>query len=58
VHEATGVVQSQASKLYSQGKDQLASSGVADRLRGMGGKKDEVDERLNDRHQHMSPNSF
>jgi hypothetical protein len=58
VHEATGVVQSQASKLYAQGKETLASSNVTDRLRHpLGPKKDEVDDVLDD-HQHMSSNSF
>jgi hypothetical protein len=59
VHEATGVVQSQASKLYAQGKETLASTNVSDRLRHpLGPKKDEVGDLVDDNHQHMSANSF
>jgi hypothetical protein len=58
VHEATGVVQSQASKLYAQGKDTLASTNVTDRLRHpLGTKKNDTD-LLDDGQQHMSSNSF
>jgi hypothetical protein len=60
VHEATGVVQSQASKLYAQGKETLASSNVTDRLRHpLGSRKDEDTDPFDDHHpQHMSANSF
>jgi hypothetical protein len=58
VHEATGVVQSQASKLYAQGKETLASSNVTDRLRHPLGAKKDGDDLLDDNHQHMSSNSF
>jgi len=58
VHEAGGMVQSQASKAYSKGKDTLASSNMTERLRHPKRKKDDVDELLNDHRQHMSPNSF
>lgn len=58
VHEATGVVQAQATKLYGQGKDTLAHSRFAEKLRHQAGEPtDEVDT-VDGTHQHMSPNSF
>jgi hypothetical protein len=57
VQEASGVVQSQASKLYAHGKETLASSSVSDRIKHpLGSRKDE--EPSEDVHQHMSANSF
>lgn len=60
VHEATGVMQSQASKLYARGKDTLSNSNLGDKLRHpMGGANPEFDDLLDDtQHQHMSSNSF
>jgi hypothetical protein len=56
VQEASGAVQSQASKLYAQSKDTIASSSVADRLRHpMGAKKEDA---LDGNGQRMSSNSF
>lgn len=57
VHEATGAMQSQASKLYSQSKETISSSNMSERLRHPRAKKDVSDDMLNE-HQHMSPNSF
>jgi hypothetical protein len=56
VHEATGVVQAQATKLYDQGKDTLANSKLASRFRH----SDELNgsELTDDKRQHMSANSF
>ena len=64
VHEAAGVVQSQASKLYEKGKDSLAQSGLSDRigdrlrhpLAGHG--DDGLHAMHDDAHQRMSSNSF
>jgi hypothetical protein len=60
VHEAAGVVQSQATKLYARGKDTLNSSGLSDRLRHpINGSHTELDDLLeDDARQHMSSNSF
>ena len=59
VHEATGVVQSQASKLYERGKDTLGNSNIGDKLRHpLGGNHTEIDDLLDNDRQHMSPNSF
>ena len=59
VQEASGVVQSQASKLYAHGKESLSSSSVTDRLRHpLGSRKDEEPDDAKDAHQHMSANSF
>ncbi len=59
VHEATGVAQAQAQKLYERGKESFAASPLSDRLRHPMGHKDEVDPFLgDDTHQHMSSNSF
>jgi hypothetical protein len=53
VHEAGGVVQAQAVKLYGHGKD--AGSRLAERVRSRGDRGIPVEEH---NHQHMSPNSF
>jgi hypothetical protein len=60
VHEATGVAQTQAARLYSRGKETLAATPIPDRLRHPmgGGPKDDVDALLNDSRQRMSSNSF
>jgi hypothetical protein len=60
VHEATGVAQAQATKLYARGKETLAASPLSDRLRHpMGTQKDDIDGFLSDDpHQTMSSNSF
>jgi hypothetical protein len=60
VHEATGVVQSQAAKLYERGKDTLNNSNLSDKLRHpMGNSHGEFDDLLDDgNRQHMSSNSF
>ncbi|HEU0242227.1 MAG TPA: hypothetical protein VFR11_23645 [Micromonosporaceae bacterium] len=55
VHETTGQLQAQASKLLDQGKETLANSKIADRVRNRDGQTsldDEVAE------QKMSANSF
>ncbi|HKE64513.1 MAG TPA: hypothetical protein VKB59_07650 [Micromonosporaceae bacterium] len=55
VHETTGQLQAQASKLLDQGKETLANSKLADRVRNRDGQtslEDEVAE------QKMSANSF
>jgi len=59
VHEATGVVQAQASKLYDQGKDTLTNSRLADKLRNRTGELTDTDATTVDgKPQHMSSNSF
>jgi hypothetical protein len=64
VHEAAGAVQAQATKLYTRGKDTLASSGITDRIAGrlrgpMAGRtEDDSDPLMDDTHQKMSSNSF
>jgi hypothetical protein len=60
VHEATGVLQDQASKLYARGKESIADTNLGDRLRHpLGTRKDDTEGLFDeDPHQHMSSNSF
>ena len=53
VHEAGGVVQAQAVKLYGHGKD--AGSRLAERVRSRGDRGTPAEEH---NHQHMSSNSW
>jgi len=57
VHETTGQIQAQATKLLDQGKETISHSKIADKVRHRDGKGDvALDDEMHD--QKMSANSF